>query len=560
MSDSSVDREDRGYPLRRVLLVGVVFVIGFMVVGAIGIQVWDFTNSTYFCSYVCHAVHPEEPEAYQDSYHARVKCTECHMGRVNALQGMVLKASHARHVPEVLFGLYERPLESETLRPANESCERCHWPPAFHGDRVREIKHYQPDEFNTLERTYLILKTGGGQRERGLGYGIHWHIENRVEFITRDGEHKQEIPWVRTTLPDGRTVEYVDTTDPVSPEEIEAAQKYVMDCVDCHNRVGHPFPPPDRLIDQALSENRLAADLPFVKREMVQLLTASYENREAALEEVEALSIRYKATYPRIAASREEDIEAAKELAVELVPRLVFEESGITWESFADNGGHKYFAGCFRCHDGKHLSADGESIRLHCNICHSIPEVVKGGSRPPQMPVATLEEPPSHLETNFIADHRFQADDSCAACHGEIQFGADDSSFCSNSACHGQAWPSVDLDAAFPHPIPLAGAHAEVWCHDCHNGVKKPSYECANCHEPPTDPHLGPQCEECHTPEGWAWSAASLVERAPTIAHPLDGRNECLMCHDPEGKVQPAPPSHKGWDSGQCVLCHRLTL
>ena len=69
-----------------------------------------------------------------------------------------------------------------------------------------------------------------------------------------------------------------------------------------------------------------------------------------------------------------------------------------------------------------------------------------------------------------MADHRFQANDECAACHGEIEFGSDDSSFCANSACHGQAWPEVELDAAFPHPIALEGKHAEVWCHDCHAG------------------------------------------------------------------------------------------
>ena len=55
-------------------------------------------------------------------------------------------------------------------------------------------------------------------------YGIHWHIANPVEFIT-NGEDKQEIRWVRTTLPDGRTVEYNDVTNPLSPEEIAAGRE-----------------------------------------------------------------------------------------------------------------------------------------------------------------------------------------------------------------------------------------------------------------------------------------------------------------------------------------------
>jgi hypothetical protein len=328
------------------------------------------------------------------------------------------------------------------------------------------------------------------------------------------------------------------------------------------------------------------------------------------------------------------------------------------------------------------LSSDGEAIRLQCNICHAIPVVVGADARTPQMPVATVQEPPSHLETNFIADHRFQASDACVVCHGEIHFGSDNSSFCANSACHGQAWPMVNLNAAFPHPIPLEGKHAGVWCYECHQGVAKPEYKCANCHQPPMEPHFGPNCEDCHTtagfeqatmgdfqhpmplegahanldcadchaegksintdcatchqppsephfgndcaechqptsfddvsfsldlhpvelvgahrtapcegchvegqempefvcsncheppanhlagecsachtPEGWASSASGLVDLAPQILHDLEGRDNCLQCHDPQGQIKPAPSSHVGYTVQQCVLCHRL--
>jgi hypothetical protein len=232
--------------------------------------------------------------------------------------------------------------------------------------------------------------------------------------------------------------------------------------------------------------------------------------------------------------------------------------------------------------------------------------------------VADIEEPPSHLEANFIADHRFQANDECGSCHGEIAFGDDDSSFCANSACHGRAWPSVDLDAAFPHPIELEGKHAEAWCHDCHAGEAKPAFECANCHEPPSESHFGDECEECHTPagfegavlpaelhpvelvgahlsascdachlagqpapeyvcsgcheapenhlegtcdtchtpEGWVESAASVTASAPGITHELEGRDDCLMCHDPEGQVRPAPAEHSDFANEQCTICH----
>jgi hypothetical protein len=514
---------------RQTLLIGGAFILGFIVLGILGIQSWEYSNSVAFCSDTCHNVHPEEPAAFQDSYHARVKCTECHMGRVGTLQSILLKITHFRHLPEVLTGNYGRPTRSETLRPANESCERCHWPPAFHGDTVREITHYLPDEENTEKRTYLILKTGGGERERGLGFGIHWHIENEVEFIAAD-ERNQEIPWVRTMLPDGRVVEYTDVTNPLPGEVIDEAEIKTMDCVDCHNRVGHPFPPPQPAIDEAISENRISSELPFIKRELSDLLTADYPDQQTALLAAEEKEADYRAALPEVVEEQPAAVDQAFEVADQLLTRLIFEKPGITWESFPDNSQHRVFAGCFRCHDGKHFSPEGESIRLHCNICHSIPLTVGEGDRTPQMPVATVQEPEYHRAPNFMADHRFQANEDCVECHGEVDFGSDDSSFCSNSACHGQAWPEVQLDANFVHPIELVGQHAQVWCHECHEGVEKPVYVCENCHEPPSRPHFGEVCEDCHTPEGF--TPAQIEDFEHPI--PLVGAHaalDCQACH-----------------------------
>ena len=183
------------------------------------------------------------------------------------------------------------------MRPTDESCELCHWPPSFHSDSVREIIHFQGDQENTETRTYLILKTGGGEIERGQGYGIHWHIENQVEFIS-NGHNAEEIPWVRATFPDGTVVEYNDVTDPLSEEEIAEAEIHVMECIDCHNRIGHPFDSPEELIDQALAEGRLSTELPYVKAEMLALLAAEYESREAALEHIDVVQARIQEYQP----------------------------------------------------------------------------------------------------------------------------------------------------------------------------------------------------------------------------------------------------------------------
>lgn len=546
--------------IRLGVIIGAAFIIGFIVFGVVAILVWDYSNSVAFCANACHDVHPEEIHAFEDSYHSNIRCTECHMGRVGTLNNIVLKASHARHLPEVIFDAYERPLESATMRPANESCELCHFPPAFHGDTVREITRFQPDDANTQNDTYLIMKTGAGEQEMGGGFDIHWHVSNPVEYIAADA-HNHEIPWVRTTLPDGRTVEYSDVTNSLTPEEIQAAETTTMDCVDCHNRVGHPFPPPEDLVDQALAEGRLDPRIPNAKGLMMGLITAPYESRDEAIEAIEARKQSYIAENPDIAAEYGPQIEEAADLAKELAGELLFDEPGVSWADFPDHNKHKDFPGCFRCHDGKHMTDDGESIRLQCNICHNIPATVDGEDLPPEVRLGRVPEPEFHHESNFIADHRFQADESCEQCHGPIEFGADDSSFCANSSCHGRSWPAVDLDAAFPHPIELEGAHAEAWCHDCHNGVREPSYECANCHEAP-QPHFGDACEDCHTPLGFEGADMGDFEHPVPLegAHASAGCSDCHAegreitgacadCHEP-------PEPHFGTN---CEDCHTPT-
>jgi hypothetical protein len=34
--------------------------------------------------------------------------------------------------------------------------------------------------------------------------------------------------------------------------------------------------------------------------------------------------------------------------------------------------GHNDFPGCFRCHDGSHTSADGQTISNDCTACHNL--------------------------------------------------------------------------------------------------------------------------------------------------------------------------------------------
>jgi hypothetical protein len=430
----------------------VLGLIALAVVGAGGIVAWEYSNSNAFCANVCHSVHPEESRAHATSFHARVQCVECHMGRLSTLQLMALKPTHAKELWGMIVG-YERPLHSSTLRPARDNCENCHWPSVIHRDRIQLVKRYATDEASSETAYRLVLHTGFGAIRPQGARGIHWHIDNEVTFIATDPQ-KREIPWVQVRGKDGTVTTYVDAESRLSADELKKLTPQRMECYDCHNQTGHPFPNPEDLVDAALAEGRIDRALPFAKKRAVDLI-ARANGMTGPLKELEPKFERMIAeSVPKGDLSAQQRA-LEKKFAAAMLPILAnssFSHEGLSWKSFPDHAGHKDTAGCFRCHNGKHLSDKGESIRLQCTLCHDLPQVTreKGKGSVPSVVMAGLTPPDSHEEPNFMHDHRFRLDDSCAMCHGKIEFGREGGSFCSNPACHGRKWPQVNLSAKRP--------------------------------------------------------------------------------------------------------------
>jgi hypothetical protein len=50
----------------------------------------------------------------------------------------------------------------------------------------------------------------------------------------------------------------------------------------------------------------------------------------------------------------------------------IFPEMRILWGTYPNNLGHTDFPGCFRCHDGSHTSAGGQTIPNDCSTCHDL--------------------------------------------------------------------------------------------------------------------------------------------------------------------------------------------
>jgi hypothetical protein len=153
-----------------------------------------------------------------------------------------------------------------------------------------------------------------------------------------------------------------------------------MDCVDCHNRPTHIYMPPDRSVDQSLTAHRIDASLPFAKAQGVEILTAEYKTTDEATQAIATkIPAFYKEKYPDISNNKQKEIQGMVSELQRIFRSSIFPEMKVSWKTHPDNVGHFYFQGCFRCHDGNHVSKAGKTISKDCNSCHTLLSQDEGG-------------------------------------------------------------------------------------------------------------------------------------------------------------------------------------
>jgi hypothetical protein len=166
--------------------------------------------------------------------------------------------------------------------------------------------------------------------------------------------------------------------------------------------------------------------------------------------------------------------------AREIYTTNFFPEMNVSWRTYPDNIGHKIFAGCFRCHDGRHVDAGGRALSHECGTCHE---------------------------------------------------------FLSPTAEDQAATKLVGI-GGFKHPIELEGIHATLRCDSCHTGGVAPQPTCAGCHSDvagfragtlaafkpfnlPAEPMAETvDCKDCHD-----------LSKPKTVAE-IDPK--CMDCHSDE--------------------------
>ena len=339
-------------------------------------RTFEWTESVTFCGATCHQ--PMEPEfiAHQDSPHARVRCVDCHVGS-GAEWYLKSKLAGVHQLYAVVTNTYQRPIPTpiDNLRPARDTCEQCHWPSHFSGDKQYVNTYFKSEEDNPRWTIALLMKIGGGSSDHTPTGGIHWHMNlaNEVTFVATDSQ-QQNIPWVKMRHKiTGEETEFVSTEASESPENLHKMPRDRMDCIDCHNRPAHIYHPTARIVDQSLALGRISTALPNIKAASVKALDDTYPSTAAAMERIPTtLRQFYQEQYPQVATQQSDLIQAAAEELKGQYRRNFFPHMRVSAKVYPNNIGHMTDLGCFRCHDGKHVSATGKVLSKDCNLCHTI--------------------------------------------------------------------------------------------------------------------------------------------------------------------------------------------
>ncbi len=435
-----------GSPPWRFILPFATLIFLFIAVVFGGIHTWEYTNSNQFCGTVCHTM-PPQSVAFQESPHSNVTCEECHIGRASFMDQAMRKTQGIKESYYEIFKLYEYPIRAKALRPSLDTCEKCHRPETFSDDSLRVINHFADDRENTASSIYLIVKTGGKNARQGNARGIHWHISSKVLYYS-DDELSQEIPYVRVYNEDGTFIEYTDVESGFDPSTIDESQLKQMDCVTCHNRVTHNFKVPSKSVDESMASGLIDPSIPLIHQKAVAALSEKYETRDEAVKAIAAIEEDYKSNLFDYYSQNGKEIQAAVAEIQAIYDRTVFHDQKIDWTTYPNNLGHINAPGCFRCHDGKHLNDLNESVRLECNVCHSIPVVAKADDFVTNIEISRGPEPETHFNPNWISMHNQAIGPSCSNCHStEDPGGTSNTSFCSNTACHGSVFTYAGFDA-----------------------------------------------------------------------------------------------------------------
>lgn len=431
---------------------GLRFVSALMIASAsvwAGLKVHAYGNSPRFCGTTCHRAMAPQYATHRVGAHSAVPCVSCHAG-AGLIGAARAKARGLSHVWSFLGNQYLTPIQviDPRHRVSADRCGACHTVQAFARTKTIRANRYGYDEHNTervLSLQLRMLGTPDGSKDVA---GLAWHMSGsaHVTFVS-DPSNPNAVASVSVRKPDGRVLTYA--TENAASARAAGLPERRLECTDCHNRSAHRFQLPDVAVDGALSSGRITAELPSIKRLLVEALSQSYPSRQDAHRTIsDRVEAFYRRRDPALFQQQSQALTQTVRVALELYERSAVLAAGIDVGTYPDQLGHRFSAGCFRCHDGRHSSSTGEVLASDCNsLCHSAPMLLETRIRPA---MAKADATTTDDETQFYAAR----------------------------TANGSDWHPWQLPSIDP-PIP---GHERLICSDCHGAGRVPSLVCENCH------------------------------------------------------------------------------
>jgi hypothetical protein len=339
-------------------------------------KAFHITESVEFCGTLCHQVMEPEHTAYQNSPHANVSCVECHVGS-GASWYVKSKLSGMHQVYAVIAKTFPTPIETplHDLRPARETCERCHWPQKFYARSLWTNKYFLADSLNTEWDIMLQMKTGPEYSGLGLTEGIHWHInpEVNIEYIS-DNDKRENITYVKyTNNATGEVTIYRNDDNPISDSLIAVSSTRTMDCIDCHNRPSHAYNSPTVYFDKVMLADMASKNIPFFKKVAMGILRETFSDTDTALIKIEeSINNFYQTDYSDFYSSNTDLIGRSITEIQNAFSKNTFPKMKVSYDLYPDHIGHLESNGCFRCHNDAFKTENGQTITRDCNLCHTI--------------------------------------------------------------------------------------------------------------------------------------------------------------------------------------------
>jgi nitrate/TMAO reductase-like tetraheme cytochrome c subunit len=401
---------------RNAFIIFTVSTIIILFLSTLGsFKAYHITESVEFCGTLCHKVMEPEHTAYQNSSHANVTCVECHVG-AGASWYIKSKLSGLHQVYAVMTKTYPTPIQTplHDLRPARETCEKCHWPQKFYARSMQTKKYFLADSLNSEWDIMLQMKTGPEYVGLGLSEGIHWHINPsvKIEYIS-ENDKREVINWVKyTNLKTGEVTLYKSEKTQAGDSLLNASAPRTMDCIDCHNRPSHNYNSPNVYFDKEMLTGSVSKQIPFIKKVSMGILYHKYTSKDTALITIKDSIINYyKSSYPSFSEKNSDIINSSIASVQKGFIRNTFPAMKVSYADYPEHIGHMETNGCFRCHNDSFKSEKGRVISRDCNLCHSI----VGQGKPGTMQMTNVRESLAFVHPVDISDAWKEM--NCSECH-----------------------------------------------------------------------------------------------------------------------------------------------